>query len=230
MPDGNTLVFSAERDGGESLFSQAADGSGSPKRLTDAQSGRAQIPQSVVPGGKQLVFSEPGGQPSDLYTVQLGDDRKIAPLLNGSYNESNAEVSPNGRWLAYQSDESGSSEIYVRPFPNVVDSRVKISTSGGTRPAWARSGRELFYIEPDGTMVAVPVEANAGNSFVPGAPVSLFKGPYFSVQAGRSYDVAPDGGRFLMIRSLTATTDSSPPQLRVVLNWVEELKRLVPVN
>jgi eukaryotic-like serine/threonine-protein kinase len=230
MPDGNTLVFSAERDGTESLFSLAADGSGSAKRLTDAQPDRPQVPQSVVADGTRLVFSEPGAPPSDLYMLELGEERKVAPLLNASYSENNAEVSPNGRWLAYQSDESGSNEIYVRPFPNVAARRVQISTAGGTRPAWARNGREIFYIKQDGTMVAVPIQANAGNSFSARAPASLFQGPYFAVQAGRTYDVSPDGSRFLMIKNAASTTDAPLPQLWVVLNWQEELKRLVPVK
>ncbi len=150
-------MFSAERDGTVPLFWQAADGSGSPERLTDGQPGRPQIPNSIAADGARLVFSEPDAQPHDLYMLQLDSERKVSPLLNASYDEHNGEVSPNGRWLAYQSDESGSAEIYVRPFPNVGDNRTKISTGGGTRPAWARNGRELFYLKVDGTMVAVPI-------------------------------------------------------------------------
>ena len=229
-PDGK-LVFSAERDGTVPLFWQAADGSGSPERLTDGQPGRPQIPTSVAADGTRLVFSQPDAAPHDLYMLQLGAERKVLPLLNvSSYDESNGEVSPNGRWLAYQSDESGSAEIYVRPFPNVVDSRTKISTSGGTRPAWARNGRELFYVKVDGTMVAVPIHPDAGDGrFSAGTPTSLFQGAYFVTQAGRTYDVAPDGSRFLMIKS-APSTNSSTVQLVVVLNWFDELKRLLPAK
>ena len=182
-PDGK-LVFSAERDGTESLFWQAADGSGSPERLTDGQPGRPQIPNSVAADGTRLVFSEPDAQPHDLYTLQLDSERKVSPLLNASYDEHNGEVSPNGRWLAYQSDESGSAEIYVRPFPNVGDCRAQISTGGGTRPAWARNGRELFYLKVDGTMVAVPIDRDASGRFSAGTPTSLFQGAYFATQCG----------------------------------------------
>ena len=214
MPDGKTLVFSAERSGTESLFSQAADGSGSPEQLTNAEAGRAQVPYSISADGTRLVFGEPGSQPFDLYTLQLGAERKVTPLLNVSaYNEHNGEVSPDGRWLAYQSDESRSNEIYVRPFPNVTDSRVQISTGGGTRPAWARNGREIFYLKPDGTMVAVPVHRDAAGSFSAGAPASLFQGAYLLTQAGRTYDVSPDGSRFLMMKKRRANQFASTPTL-----------------
>ena len=225
-----SIVFSAERDGTVPLFWQAADGSGSPERLTDGQPGRPQIPNSIAADGARLVFSEPDSQPHDLYMLQLDSERKVLPLLNASYDEHNGEVSPNGRWLAYQSDESGSAEIYVRPFPNVGDSRTNISTGGGTRPAWARNGRELFYLKVDGTMVAVPIHPDAGGRFSAGTPISLFQGAYFAFQSGRTYDVAPDGSRFLMIKSAAPSTNSPTVQLVVVLNWFEELKRLVPAK
>ena len=229
-PDGKTLVFSAERDGTESLFWQAADASGSPERLTAGQPGRPQVPNSVAADGARLVFSEPDSQPHDLYTLQLDSERKVLPLLNGSYDEHNGEVSPNGRWLAYQSDESGSTEIYVRPFPNVGDSRTKISTGGGTRPVWARNGRELFYLKVDGTMVAVPIHPDSGGRFSAGTPTSLFQGVYFATQSARTYDVAPDGSRFLMIKSAAPSSNSATVQLVVVQHWFEELKRLVPTK
>ena len=154
----------------------------------------------------------------------------MSPLLNASYDEHNGEVSPNGRWLAYQSDESGSAKIYVRPFPNVGDSLAKISTGGGTRPAWARNGRELFYLKVDGTMVAVPIHPDAGGRFSAGTPTSLFQGAYFAFRSGRTYDVSPDGSRFLMIKSAAPSTISPAVQLVVVLNWFEELRRLVPTR
>jgi serine/threonine-protein kinase len=229
-PDGKTILFSAERDGTESLFRQAADASGAPERLTSGQPDRSQIPNSVAANGARLVFSEPDAQPHDLYTLQLDSARKVSPLLNGSYDEHNGEVSPDGQWLAYTSDESGSAEIYVRPFPNVGDRRMKISTGGGTRPAWARNGRELFYLKVDGTMVAVPIDRDTGGRFSPGTPASLFQGAYFAAQSGRTYDVSPDGSRFLMIKSAASSTNSPTVQLVVVLNWFEELKRLVPTK
>ena len=226
-PDGQRLIFSAERDGPESLFWQAADGSGAPERLTTASSSEPQVPYSVTPDGSQLLFSQPGQPPFDLFILRLGSDRKTASLLNAAYSENNGEVSPDGRWLVYQSDESGSSEIYVRRFPS-LDSRSQVSSGGGTRPVWARNGRELFYLKGAG-MVAVPVELSA-TSFSAGVPKTLFEGEYYAVQAGRSYDVSSDGKRFLMIKNASTLNPRYAPQVTVVLNWTEELKRLVPAN
>jgi serine/threonine-protein kinase len=118
----------------------------------------------------------------------------------------------------------------VRPFPNVGDSRSKVSTSGGTRPVWARNGRELFYLKEDGTLVAVAIDRDARGRFSASTPTPLFQGQYFMAQNGRTYDVSPDGSRFLMIKNAASTTDAPPPQLWVVLNWFEELKRLVPIK
>jgi serine/threonine-protein kinase len=224
--DGSRLVFSGERDGSESLYGQAADGSGSPERLTTGQAGRPQVPYSATPDGSRILFGEPGQPPFDLYMLELGAERNVAPLLNAAYSETNAEVSPDGRWMAYQSDESGANEIYVRPFPNVGNGRWQISTDGGTRPVWARNGREMFYLKLDGTMVAVPI--NSGHSgFSAGVATSLFQGSYFATLSSRTYDVSRDGRRFLMIKNADSA-DSQRSQLIVVLNFFEELKRLVP--
>jgi Tol biopolymer transport system component len=226
-PNSQRLIFSGESEGVESLFWQEADGSGTPDRLTTTTAGQSQVPYSITPDGSQLLYGQPGSPPFDLHTLQLDGERKQTPLLNAAHNEHNAEVSPNGRWLAYQSDESGANEVYVRRFPS-LDSRSQVSSGGGTRPAWARNGRELFFLKTDGTMVSVPVESSDGASLVTGAPTPLFTGEYYFVQAGRTYDVSPDGKRFLMIKSAPSGTPSAALQLVVVLNWVEELKRLVP--
>ena len=129
--------------------------------------------------------------------------------------------------MAYQSNESGTDEVYVRPFPNVGDGRSQISTGGGTRPAWARSGRD-FLFEGGRHADRVPVEIGGG-SLAAGVPKSLFRGPYFTVLNGRTYDVAPDGRRFLMIKQDTPRAERRPTQLVVVQNFFEELKRLAPV-
>jgi Tol biopolymer transport system component len=226
-PDGQRVAFSAEREGKESVFWQAADGSGSAEPLTSTTPDKPQAPYSFSSDGKMVLFAQPGQPPFDLYTVETNSSRKIAPLLNSSYSENNGEISPDGRWLAYQSDESGSNEIYVRPFPNVAAGRSQVSSGGGTRPVWARSGRELFYSSVDGAMMSVSIDSSVDSGFLAGNPKALFAGVYYSVQAGRSYDVSADGRRFLMIKNITPRAQSAP-QLVVVLNWTEELKRLVP--
>jgi Tol biopolymer transport system component len=145
--------------------------------------------------------------------------------------EFNPEVSPDGRYLAYQSNESGRDEIYVKPFPRVSEGRWQVSTEGGTRPTWARNGRELFYVDLANAMTAVPVQT-AMPTFSAGNPTRLFPTAYpTSLTAPRDYDVAPDGRRFLMVKA-DATRDrtTTPASMIVVQNWFEELKQHVPAK
>jgi serine/threonine-protein kinase len=144
------------------------------------------------------------------------------------FDETNPEISPDGHWLAYQSDESGQGEVYVRPYPDVNTGRWQISTGGGTRPAWNPNGRELFYFVAPGTLMSVPIEPGA--AFKAGTPQVLFKGQYATPQFARQYSVSPDGRRFLLIKDATASGDVPPPQVIVVQNWFEELKRRVPAG
>jgi serine/threonine-protein kinase len=160
---------------------------------------------------------------------ELVEPRRATPLVQTTFNEWNPEVSRDGGWLAYQSDESGQFEVYVRPFPGVDSGRWQVSTGGGTRPLWARSGKELFFIGPSGAVMSAAVEG--GSAFRAGNPTRLFEGPYFTfaVQASRTYDVSPDGRRFLMIKPVGSPEQTAAPtSLIVVQNWFEELKRLVP--
>lgn len=149
----------------------------------------------------------------------------------------NADMSPDGRWLAYQSNESGQNEIYVRPFPDVQGGRWQVSRAGGTRPLWARSGRELFYLtlpqSADGdtaagvAMMAVPIESASG--FRALNPTRLFAGPYLTGLNGRTYDVSPDGKRFLMVKDKAAAS-AAARRIIVVENFFEELKRRAPAR
>jgi hypothetical protein len=236
------VIFSSGRNaevapGSRRLFRQAADGSGAVEQLTQPETAQWPYPYSVTPDGTGLVFADqlpPVGQPGetgDLMLLPLAGDRRPEPLLQTSFAEVNGEVSPDGRWLAYQSNESGREEVYVRPFPKAGTGKWQISTSGGTRPAWGRNGRELFYVSM-GALMSVPV--TAASTFVAGSATRLFDGPYlFDVAArpGRTYDVSPDGQRFLMIKEAD-TTDEPAPFARIILvqNWFEELKRRVPRN
>ena len=144
------------------------------------------------------------------------------------YVERNGEISPDGRWLAYQSNESGQNEIYVRPFPEVNSGRWQVSTKGGTQPLWARNGQELFYVAPDGTLMHVAVER--GPAWRNGTPAKLFDNTYAWALpgfVGRSYDISADGRCFLAIKAASQQT-GAPSNLVVVQNWFEELKRRVP--
>ena len=157
--------------------------------------------------------------------------RTTTMMLHSSWSEKNAEISPDGHWLAYQSNESGQDEVWVRPFPNVETERHQVSRGGGTRPLWSRTGRELFYyVEPD-TIMAVPVRLGA--DFTNEAPQLVVKGLYASPRVtGRHYDVSGDGQRFLLFKE-APTADgqkTAAPEIHVVLNWQEELKQRVPTR
>ena len=151
------------------------------------------------------------------------------------FNERNAEISPDGKWLAYQSDASGRYEIYVQPFPDVETSRQQVSTSGATRPLWGPDGRELFYVT-EAAVMGVAVETRGG--FAPGAPALVVEGQYYGTASGnrpgRSYDISLDGQRFLMIKEGVPDTTDDPfaglTQIHVVLNWFSELQARVPTG
>ncbi len=145
----------------------------------------------------------------------------------------NAEISPNGRWLAYESNDTGQKETYVRRFPDVDAGKTPISNGGGTRPLWSRNGAELFYLVGNSpspvSVMSVPVQS--GDTFTAGIPKKVIEGPFFahSNVVGRTYDASPDGRRFLMIKEpLRASDEIAPPSLVVVLNWFDELKRIAP--
>ena len=140
------------------------------------------------------------------------------------------DISPDGHWLAYQSDDSGQFQIVVRPFPNVDGGRWTISPGGGTKPVWARSGRELFYL--DGANALTVVSVHTGPTFSADTPTKLFDGPYLAAgEMDRTYDVSPDGQRFLMIKNAAGGDQASTPaSMIVVVNWVEELKAKVPMG
>jgi serine/threonine-protein kinase len=235
-PDGRSLLFASGgvvgSGAGINVFRQAADGSGSPEQLTRSADGF--VPYSVAPDSSRVVLRA-GTATYDLAVMLLGEGHRTEPLIRTPYSELNAEISPDGRWLAYESNESGEREIYVRPFPNVDGGRWQVSTAGGTRPLWARSGRELFYLAisgTDATVMSVPVERSAGWSA--GTPAKLFSGRfYFTSQGpgeGRTYDVSPDGQRFLMIQDRQPDPVEAAQNFTFVEHFDEELKRLVPVK
>jgi serine/threonine-protein kinase len=183
------------------------------------------VPFSISPDGTRLIVGENAPTGRELRVLRLaGGSGQTEPLAQTTMHADNGELSPDGRWLAYQSNESGQNQIYVRPFPNVDAGRWQISTSGGTRPAWARNGRELFYLDTVNAMTAVPVQATS--TFNAGTPKKLFDGRDFAATAAvRDYDVSLDGQRFLMIKDPTST-----PSMVVVVNWSEELKARVPAK
>jgi serine/threonine-protein kinase len=221
-PDGRRIAFQSSRDGVPRVYWQAADGTGAAELL----SSDAGSPSSFSPEGTRLLFGF-----DDIGALNIDGARRTELLLNGPYIEQNAEVSPDGRWLAYQSNESGRDEIYVRPFPNVDGGKWQVSTDGGTRPLWSRDGRELFYYTAARGVIAVPIRA--GTTFAAGTAAVVFSGPAFAVPTlRRMYDVSTDARRFLMIKLAPATGErvDALVQLVIVQNWQEELKRLVPTR
>jgi hypothetical protein len=226
--DSKRIIFSSSRAGGEmNLYWQPADGTGSAERLTTSTN-RQFAPFSVSPDGKSVPFVEIN-KGNDIQLLSLDGDRHSEPLLQTPANEINAEISPDGHFIAYQSDESGLNQIYVRPFPNVNSGRWQVSTDGGSKPAWA--GRELFYLDRNNAMMVVPVQI-VGTTFNAGNPTRLFEGRYFGSNNVRTYDISSDGRRFLMVRQAASADGAaaSSATLVVVLNWFEELKRLVPTS
>lgn len=145
---------------------------------------------------------------------------KAAPYLHGPFNEDQARFSPDGRWVAYISDESGRYEVYVQPFP-ATGGKWQISRNGGAQPVWRRDGRELFYLASDGTLTVVPV--SSGVAFEAGAPSPLLKTVISQPTGIRSqYAVSADGRRFLI---LAPAGESTGPSLTVVVNWAAGLKQ-----
>ena len=234
--DNTHVVFTSNRSGRPALYSQAADGSGTAQPLTG--SGVGKFATSVTPDGTGVVGHQDGPSVYDIVLFPLprsgrsttsvpslsDGDTPVQDLVKTRYFEFNADVSPNNRYLAYQSNESGQFQVIVRPFPQVDSGTWTVSTAGGTRPVWARNGKELFYRDDSDAVVAVPVETFAA-TFTWGSPRKLFDIRVASVVPDRSYDVSPDGRRFLMVKESASTRAAD---IVVVLDWLEELKAKVP--
>jgi serine/threonine-protein kinase len=228
-PDSRRVFFSSESNGARNLFVQA-ESSGAMTRLTESAS--TQYPSSISPDGRRLVFTELAAatSASDVLQLELQGTHRVTPLVQTTFDERNGEVSPDGRWLAYEANNSGRFEIYVRPFPDVTSGVWQVSTDGGTRPLWARNGHELFYLTETGVLMRVNVTVAAG--WAPSAPEKVFEGrgrySAAAFHSGRTYDVSPDGRRFLMIkRGAADSLSAAPASMVVVLEWFEELKRRV---
>jgi eukaryotic-like serine/threonine-protein kinase len=228
-PDSRRLIFTSERAGVRNLFWQAADGAGAAEALTESPT--TQYPTGVSPDGRRLIFTDESPTTgNDVMAIELDATRRVTPLVQSPFIERNGSVSPDGRWLAYEANDSGRFEVYVRPFPGVNSGRWQVSTTGGTRPIWARSGQELVYVSPTGAVMGVGV--TRGPSWAATTPTQVVKEGYFTNLNwwGRSYDISPDGSRFLMIKEGGPDGTSTPASIIVVQNWVEELKRLVPTK
>jgi serine/threonine protein kinase/Tol biopolymer transport system component len=218
--DGKRIAFtSIGLDGG--VFWQLADGSGGLERLNEF----ASSPSSWSKDGQLLAYERAGTSTGrEIWVLRLGD-RKQEPFLRTPFKEGAAQFSPDGRWLAYASDETGRFEIYLQTYPG-PGGKSQISAEGGTEPAWNPNGRELFYRSGD-KMMAVEIATQPSLSV--GKPKVLFTARYQSSPnpvPTANYDVSPDGQRFLMVKP-SGQDQAAPTQINVVLNWFEELKEKV---
>ena len=232
-PDGKRIVFMSARNGPMDIYSKAADGTGEVETLCSAPD-MALFPYSWSGDGKTLVIAEAQSDMThfNIGTVSSeGDGTRELLLKEEEYNESQAQISPDGRWMAYFSDETGDWELYVRPFPDVNKGKWQISTGGGDSPRWSPDGREIFYLNSTGdSVMAVPVETEP--TFSAGKPRMLFQKIFVAGwQESLPYDIHPDGKRLLMIKPSTGdATVTGPHKITIVLNWFEELKQRVPVD
>jgi eukaryotic-like serine/threonine-protein kinase len=230
-PDSRRIVFSSDRGGPLNLWWQAADGGGEAERLTTGRN--VQFASAIKPDGTAALFNEATPtMGSDLLQVTLDGTHRVTSLVQTRFDERNGIVSPNGRWLAYQSDSSGQTEIYVQPFPSVGGGHWPVSTAGGSQPLWSKNSKELFYVGANRTLMGVPVQA-IGTTWNNGTPTQLLEARYVTAagsSGGRTYDVSSDGQRFLMIKGPANDAGAPPPALIVVQHWDEELKRLVPTK
>jgi Tol biopolymer transport system component len=214
-PDGKQLVFSSNRSLNFRLYLKNADGSGSDQELAEAGED-AFNSLDWSPDGKYILTR----RHNELWYLTL-PDRAQKPLIQGWVVKA-AQFSPDGRWVAYASNESGSMEVYVAPFP-VANGKWQVSTGGGQEPRWRKDGKELFYLSPDSKMMAATV--SAGASFASGSPVVLFQTHRripISSQDTFSYDVSADGQKFLIA---TQVDDSAVAPLSVLLNWTSGMEK-----
>ncbi|MEP6688089.1 MAG: hypothetical protein ABJC36_07045, partial [Gemmatimonadales bacterium] len=218
--DGRSVVYlgNATTNGGTPMM-RRADGTGTVQTLVRSPFTFGQTFQTR--DGKWVIarrsFFEAGA--GDIFGVRVGDST-LVPLVTGPATEIDPAVSPDGRWLAYASDESGVREVYVRPFPDAGSARWQVSTAGGTDPVWSHSGKELFYRSAQEKLVTVAVGPGATFTFEP--PKPLFStAPYIALAPIPSFDVSPDDRRFLLLRE---TAPNEKNELIVVQNWTQEMK------
>jgi serine/threonine-protein kinase len=230
-PDGRNLLFASSRTGSDNIYRQAADGSGAAQALTNHPN--PVLPYLVSPDGTMAVLRELMGGNPDLALLRLTGTPTIERLIYSRASDVNADLSPDGHWIVYQSDQSGVPEIYVQPFPDVGRGRWQISNGGGLTPLWARKGREIFFVDPGNNLMRVEVQTGA--SFSAGKPTRFFAQGYSNAawtrgQGGRTFDLTPDGQRFLVVEDAPDEDSRRDNRMNVVLNWPAQLERIGPTH
>jgi serine/threonine-protein kinase len=229
-PDGRELIYSSDKSGVDNLYRKRADGSGETERLTENEG--SQWASSWSRDGHVGITATAKGASFDVQVMSLAGEHKAATFLGTPFRESNAAFSPDGRWLAYDSNESGRLEIYARPYP-AGGGRWQVSDGGGAFARWSRDGRELFYRTDTGIMSAA-VEA-AGDTLHVGKPRVVVNGAFRGGSAGigvgglffADYDVSADGQRFVMFPAPVGSGQAEHQHVMLVTHWFEELARAV---
>ncbi len=217
-PDGNRIVFSSRRAKGMDLYLKDTSGAGQDELLL--QSANSKYADQWSRDGKFLVYQEWSPKARhDLWILPMTGERKPVAFLQTEFDEGHGQISPDGRWMVYDSDESGRHEVYVRPFPSGAG-KWKVSTNGGARPRWRGDGKELFYLSPERALLAVTVKAGPPAAFEPGVPQTLFESSVVPLEPAAPfflYDVTGDGRRFLIA---TRADQSAEAPLTLVVNWL----------
>jgi len=224
-PDSQRIVYRTL----EGIYWRPADGTGAAEQLWATANNAALY---EVTTDSELIFTQApsGSEALDIFTFDPTSEGDPRALLGSSFVEDRPALSPDGRWLAYESDETGQREIYVRPYPDVDTGKWQVSTNGGAQPIWSPDQSKLHFIADSQLMQA---EVETESAFERRTPEPLFDLDGFQIGAGsmRNYDVSADGERFLMMKAGSGSaTDQGAFQVIVVQNWVEDLKRLVPTN
>jgi eukaryotic-like serine/threonine-protein kinase len=224
-PDGSRIAFSAG-DSPDTIYEKSASGAGEEKELLK-KPGEVMLPTSWSHDGRFLLYytASVPKTGSDLWVLSLEGDRKAIPLLTTDFNEGLGDFSPDGRWVAYVSNESGRNEVYVRPFvasgpsgPSLGEGKWQVSKDGGTNPRWRADGKEIIF---NFGLAILSVDVNAsGAGFQMGTAKQLFRAP-----ANNGWDVTGDGKRFLMIVPPNQAAQAAPTPITVVLNWQADLKK-----
>jgi len=212
-PDGRTVAFASERNGGLDVYQRPSNAGGPDEPLLKLNAPPIMFPSDWSSDGRFLTYYRTDPKTGlDIWVLPLDGDRKPFPVLHAEFNESQPQFSPDGRWVAYVSDETGTPQIYVQSFP-MLTGKWQISTDGGTQPRWRRDGKELFYLALDRKLTAVTVMPGA--TFEADTPRALFETTLPVSAFRQTYSVSADGQRFL----LNAPLETTASPMMVVLNW-----------
>jgi Tol biopolymer transport system component len=229
--DGTRIVYGSIRNGKSGLYQKMANNAGAEERLVESNgTNDTTLPVSWSPDGSSIVYEVTDPKTAqDLWVLPSSGDRKPFPLLHMPFNESHGQISPDGKWFAYHSNETGRGEVYVQPFPSGAG-KWQISTNGGQFARWRRDGRELFYMSEasGGKMMAVDIKPS-GSTLEAGTPKELFDSPYINLAHPggpyHTYAVSADGQRFLIPHPPSGDTGNLTMPIAVVMNWAAGLKK-----